>query len=219
MSGVADLARPRVLHVERRGVRVRAEGRQDADRLRRRRAGAQGRGRAGARAGVADRADADAGPDRQAARAAVRRQGPLPARGQGDLVARRPEGHGDRRRVHRRARTGRSGRPHQGDRRRRDRPGARADRAAAAVDRELRGVRRRLGAGRLDQHGDRQVRGGGDRRPEGASQAAGQHAVQADSCVHGLDRRGRTTRSRPTCRRRPGAGSRATSASPRSATR
>ena len=87
--GGRDFARARVLHDERRGLCNRTEDGQDTHRVCDRRARAQGRGRASARAGVADGADADARPDRQAARAAVRRQGPLPARRQGHVVAAR----------------------------------------------------------------------------------------------------------------------------------
>ena len=72
-------------------------------RHRRPRRGAQRRGtgrtgrRAGVRAGRPDRAGAGAGTDGQAARAAVRRQGPLHPRGEGHVVARGAAGHGHRR--------------------------------------------------------------------------------------------------------------------------
>ena len=102
------------------------------------RAGGRRRRRARVRAGVADGARARAGQDREADGAIVRQPRTLPARRESDVVARRPERHGRRRRVHGRPPTDRAGRPHQGHRRHAHRRGARAHRAAAALDRDVR---------------------------------------------------------------------------------
>ena len=122
--------------------------------LRRRRAGGR-RARARRRfvQVVADRAGAEARADREAAREAVRREGPLPARGDRrtwSLAG--AEGHG-RPTARSPSPPIRSSRPGTikatvGDA---DRRGARARRAAAAVDRNVRRVRRRRRAARLDQ--------------------------------------------------------------------
>ncbi len=109
--------RPRLLCVERRGVRVRSEGGQASVRLGDRRGRGQGRGRAGISSGHADRARAEAGTDRQAARPVVRRPRAVPSRGrQGELVSRRAERVGDGWHVRRGFRARRTGRAHQGRR-------------------------------------------------------------------------------------------------------
>ena len=110
--GRRHLARPHLLRVERRGLRHRPAGAEDA------RPGSPSTSRPSSGDGAPAYVQVSptelvlaAGPDRQAARAALRRQGPVPPRrASGHLVARRPEGHRRRRRVHRRPRT-RSNRP------------------------------------------------------------------------------------------------------------
>ena len=155
--------------------------------LRGRRAGGRRRGRAGVRAGVADRAGAEAGPDRQAARAALRRQGPVPARGDAATWSLDGlKGTVDRRRVHRRRRSGRAGRP------RSRRPSAALTGEArarvvapAAVERDVRlatptapcragWVNAVAGKFSVDDA----------RRPEGAAEGAGRHHLQAHPHVH-----------------------------------
>ena len=171
---------------------------------------------------VADRAGAEAGPDREAARAAVRRQGTVPARGDGgDLVARGAEGHGRRRRVHRR-RAIRSSRPGLI----KATVGALTGEARARVVRPLpwtetfEALRRRRGAAGLGQRHRRQVLG---RRRSTARRCCRRRRTNTIfkrvRVVHRPGRLVELHRSRPTSARRRGAGRWATSASPRSATR
>ena len=149
-------------------------------------------------------------------------QGPVPARGDGgDLVARRAEGHGA---PTARSRAGAgpagSGRHHQGDGRRRSRARrARASSAPLPWTETFEALRGRRGAAGWINAVDRQVLGRHARRPEGAAEGARRHLFKRIRMFIGpvelveLHRRGRRAR------RRRGAGSWATSASRRSATR
>ena len=130
-------------------------------------------------AGDSDRAGAQAGRRAAVARAALRRAGPLPAGREGDLVARRIEGHGRRRQVHRGAGQSRPGRIDQSHRRRHHRRSARAGDSAAALERNIRLLPGRRRAARMDQRGRRPGAGERARRPEGFRETAQRDAVQA----------------------------------------
>ena len=163
---------------------------------------AEGRGRAGARAGRADRAGAEARPDRQAARrgCSTARDGSCATR-HGDVVARGLKGTVDRRRVH-----GRAGDAveqaglikatvgaHHGR-------GARARRAAAAVDRDVRGVSptaRCRRAGSTLTTGT--VRRSATLDGQKVLQKAPDDTLFKRSARSSGRSTGRTTRSRPTC--------------------
>ena len=166
------------------------------------------RGRAGVRAGLADGARARTGPHGEADGAIVRQPRPFPARGESDVVARWPQGHRHRRCVHRRPRQDRAGRPHQGHCRHAHRRSARARRAAAAVERD---VRRRW---RRKRSPPGWVNAGAPLGPLVVATLDGQKVLQktpTNTLVQARPRsssvlsNGRTTRCRPTCARRRGA--------------